>query len=125
MKQLDFSGKIVFVTGGSGGIGSEICHSFIDAGATVFAPSSSELDLSSCNSIDNYLDNIKYVPDIIIHSAGINELAGFEPSFSDKLLFFHNFIESNGSANEREKIWSNYWYIIVVWNCITRTANSV
>ena len=76
MKQLDFSGKIVFVTGGSGGIGSEICHSFIDAGATVFAPSSSELDLSSCNSIDNYLDNIKYVPDIIIHSAGINELAG-------------------------------------------------
>ena len=33
MKDYDFSGKVVLVTGGTGALGSEVCHAFLKAGA--------------------------------------------------------------------------------------------
>jgi len=37
MKDYDFSGKVVLVTGGTGALGREICHAFLKAGALVAA----------------------------------------------------------------------------------------
>ncbi len=80
MYQMDFSGKKVFITGGNGGIGKVICEHFIEAGADVLAPSSSEMNLITEESINNYCKINMIEPDILIHSAGINELAGITES---------------------------------------------
>ena len=37
MKDHDFSGKVVLVTGGSGGLGTEVCVTFLKAGASLAA----------------------------------------------------------------------------------------
>lgn len=76
MREMNLNGRVLFITGGKGGIGSAICKSFSEAGADVIAPSSSEMNLQSESSIDNYLKNMSVSPDFVIHSAGINELAG-------------------------------------------------
>ena len=76
MKRIDLSGQILLITGGSGGIGSAICKSFEEAGADIIAPSSTELDLRSEDSISRYFKQLTVSPDFVIHSAGINELAG-------------------------------------------------
>ena len=76
MKSIDLSGKTLLITGGSGGIGSAICKSFAQAGAAVIAPEPTEMDLLSEASIDSYLNGLSVSPDLVIHSAGINELAG-------------------------------------------------
>ena len=76
MKEIDFCGKVLFITGGRGGIGNAICKSFREAGADIIAPTSSELNLLSETSIEEYFEHNKINPDIVIHSAGINELAG-------------------------------------------------
>ena len=76
MIELELSGKLLFITGGRGGIGSAICKRFSEAGAEVVAPSSSELNLSSEASVISFFERHSISPDIVIHSAGINELAG-------------------------------------------------
>lgn len=68
-----YEGKTVFITGGSRGIGNNIKIYFQKRGANVVAPSRSELDLSSRDSIGSYLINNKELnPDIIVHCAGLN-----------------------------------------------------
>lgn len=60
----------VFLTGGSGGIGSAIVKGLIEAGVEVIAPSSSDLNLGS------KFDATNYPPiDGFIHCAGVNNLA--------------------------------------------------
>ena len=76
MRQIDLNGKILLITGGGGGIGSAICKTFKEAGATVIAPTSSELNLLSNDSIREYFAQLPVYPDLFIHSAGINKLAG-------------------------------------------------
>ena len=85
MKQIDMTGKKVLITGGSGGIGSSICESFLEAGAEIIAPSSSEMDLRSNESIDGFFLTQGIAPDIVIHSAGINEQAGISEIEADVL----------------------------------------
>lgn len=75
--KVDFEKRIVFLTGGSRGIGATIKKMFEQDGVAVIAPSREELDLSSRQSIRSYLrENSGLQPDIFIHCAGINELAG-------------------------------------------------
>lgn len=84
--KIIFDNKTVFLTGGSRGIGKKIKELFIDLNAEVIAPDRSELDLMSQESIGQYLekhDNI--CPDIFIHCAGINELAGITEVNKDLL----------------------------------------
>ncbi|SFQ23946.1 Enoyl-(Acyl carrier protein) reductase [Lachnospiraceae bacterium XBB1006] len=76
MMDFEFIGKTLFLTGGRGGIGSVIKDRFISAGATVIAPTSDELDLSKAESIAKYLKENDLLADMVIHAAGINELAG-------------------------------------------------
>lgn len=76
-----------FLTGGSRGIGKAIKENLERAGITVVAPARAELDLSSSESIAKYLkSNSNIVPDIFVHCAGINELAGIEEISQDLLL---------------------------------------
>ncbi len=85
MNKMDLSGKTLFITGGRGGIGSVIAETFAEAGADVIAPSSSELDLLSNEAIVQYFSELNKWPDIVIHSAGINELAGITEVTQDGL----------------------------------------
>lgn len=75
---ISLSGKTAFITGGSRGIGAEICRLFKECGADVIAPTRKELDLSKRESIQNYIMKNNIKPDIFVHSAGINKLAGIE-----------------------------------------------
>lgn len=82
---MDLNEKTVFLTGGRGGIGSSIRKVFQDAGAEVIAPTSKELDLLSEDAINDYFDRPSVMPDIVVHSAGINELAGIN-DVTDEVL---------------------------------------
>jgi len=75
--EISFEGRTLFLTGGSGGIGREIAAVFAEGGARVIAPGHEELDLSDSGSICRYCEaHTEISPDILIHCAGINELAG-------------------------------------------------
>ena len=63
---------IIFLTGGSRGIGKHIRKTFEENGCKVIAPSRIELDLSDHLSVEEYTKHCKYIPDVIINNAGIN-----------------------------------------------------
>lgn len=76
---MDFTGKKIFITGGSRGIGAGICKAFEKFGGEITAPARSCMDLSSEESIQSFLQKsseVKY--DVFVHCAGINRLAGIE-----------------------------------------------
>ena len=71
--------RTVLITGGSRGIGAATAKRFQEAGYTVIAPTHSELDLSSRESIKHYLDSSKDTPfDSVINNAGINPINQLE-----------------------------------------------
>lgn len=75
--EISLSGRRVFLTGGSRGIGKRIGSVFMAAGADLTAPGRDELDLLSAKSIEDYIKaNKDFKPDIFVHCAGINKLAG-------------------------------------------------
>ncbi len=81
-----FDGSIVFVTGAGRGIGKKIKEIFLENGAEVIAPTREELNLADADAISDYLKAYdKNTPDIFIHCAGINRLAGIE-SIDQSLL---------------------------------------
>lgn len=84
-REIDFSNVKVFITGGSGGIGSVICDTFSKYGASVDAPTSKELNLLDAKSVENYLSSMSEYPSIFIHSAGLNKLSGIS-EIDDKTL---------------------------------------
>jgi 3-oxoacyl-[acyl-carrier protein] reductase len=74
-----FTGKTVFITGASRGIGLCIKNEFEKECANIIAPSRKELDLSSGESIKDYINNNDLShTDIFIHCAGINIKAGLD-----------------------------------------------
>lgn len=72
---------VVFLTGGSGGIGSIIKAALVKAGVEVIAPSSSELDLSGEFDATQYPE-----VDGFIHCAGTNMLTKHDQVRVDDLL---------------------------------------
>ena len=78
MVSLDLRGKTAFITGASRGIGKKIKEVFEEAGAQVVAPGREELDLSSRESVEAYISENHPAPDIFVHCAGINLLAGID-----------------------------------------------
>jgi NAD(P)-dependent dehydrogenase (short-subunit alcohol dehydrogenase family) len=76
---------VVFLTGGSGGIGSIISSVLKTEGMEVIEPTSKELDLTSNINVSN----IKKI-DAFIHCAGINNLAHHKDINRNELLNIFN-----------------------------------
>ena len=59
----------IFLTGGTGMVGSNIREHSKSHKYTIFAPSSKEVDLTNYEQVNSYIAEVQ--PDIIIHSAGL------------------------------------------------------
>ena len=59
----------IFLTGGTGMVGSNIREHSESHKYTLFSPSSKEVDLTNYEQVNNYIAEVQ--PDIIIHSAGL------------------------------------------------------
>lgn len=64
--------KILFLTGGSRGIGKAIKDYFELKSWTVISPTRKELDLENHDSVKDYMKNTNCVPDVIINNGGIS-----------------------------------------------------
>lgn len=72
------------VTGASRGIGKAIKNLFEERGIYVYAPTRVEMNLSSNESILNYVEKLPDI-DILINCAGINDLASIDEMSVEKL----------------------------------------
>ena len=69
----------VLITGGSRGIGKAVAARFKEAGYEVVCPTRQEMDLSSPESVEKYIEaNKDTVFDVIVNNAGINDINGIE-----------------------------------------------
>ena len=59
----------IFLTGGTGIVGSNTREHSESHKYTIFAPSSKEVDLTNYEQVNNYIAEVQ--PDIIVHSAGL------------------------------------------------------
>ena len=59
----------IFLTGGTGMVGSNIREHSKSHKYTIFAPSSKEIDLTNYEQVNSYIAEVQ--PDIIVHSAGL------------------------------------------------------
>lgn len=72
-------GRRVFITGASRGIGRCVKKSFEASRAQVLSPGRAEMDMSSPESVQEYIaQNGPLEADIFVHCAGINRLAGID-----------------------------------------------
>ena len=71
---MENKAKVVFVTGASRGIGQAIARAFSDSGHEVWAPSRSELDLASVESVQGFVArHSDRAVDILVNNAGENK----------------------------------------------------
>lgn len=73
------------ITGTSRGIGKATKKLFEQKGIKVIAPDRDEMDLSSNESIEKYIQNLNEGIDILVNNAGINDLAGIEEISEEKI----------------------------------------
>ncbi len=67
--------KTVLITGASRGIGKACAEKFREYGYNVLAPTRTEMDLASENSIHDYIGSITAPIHALVNNAGINPLA--------------------------------------------------
>lgn len=72
------------ITGTSRGIGKAIKNLFEARGIMVYAPTRAEMNLSSNDSIQEYVEKLSDV-DILVNCAGINDLASIDEMSEEKL----------------------------------------
>lgn len=76
----------ILLIGASGGIGKCILEKISNSDNEIIAPSSTELDLSSVDKINNFMQNISF--DAVIHAAGINKVIEFS-DLDEKVIIDH------------------------------------
>lgn len=78
--------KTALVTGGSRGIGKEICGQLEREGYQVYAPIRRELDLSDRVSVEKFVDaHASDIYDVIVNNAGINDIHDIEDVTDDEI----------------------------------------
>lgn len=78
MDELDFSGKTVFVVGGSSGIGNGIAQAFLRKGATVHVAGTRASAADYADSPDSHLDGLHYHR---IDAGSTESIESFAPPF--------------------------------------------
>lgn len=110
------------ITGASRGIGKVIKQLFEERGIEVVAPSRNEMDLSSNQSIEDYIAKIGSV-DILINCAGVNDLASLEEMSVEKLeeilqvnLVSQAMLIKHVSPAMKEKKWGRIINFASIWS---------
>lgn len=123
---FDFTGKTVFITGGSRGIGKVICEEFSRVNATVICPSRDEMNLQDADSVEKYLNQYANIePDILIFCAAINPKNNIEDisiqdvqdsyqvSVISSIQIIQKYIESMKNKQKGQIIFISSLYAIV------------
>jgi 3-oxoacyl-[acyl-carrier protein] reductase len=100
--------KTLFITGGSGDIGTAIINEFVQNHYDIISPSSKDLDCSNENGINIYFEK-KNIPkiDSFVHCAGWNFPEPFD-EVSNATLIKSIFINSFSFLNIIKKLNSNF-----------------
>lgn len=72
----------IFITGGSGLVGSQLVSYLKRKNYQIFAPLKRELDITDKNRVHNFFEQVK--PDIVIHSAAVAGILKAESERGDK-----------------------------------------
>ena len=124
--------KTALVTGASRGIGKSIRESLLNEQIEVISPSRNELDLSSSESINNFLTDLSTPIDILVNNAGIlkvgkcNEIssADFQEVFQVNVIAPF-VIMSKLSHYMKENKYGRIINVSSIWSKISREGRSI
>ena len=124
--------KSALVTGASRGIGKSIKESLLNEQIEVISPSRNELDLSSSESIDNFLTNLSTSVDILVNNAGILKVGQYNELSS---VDFQEILQINVVApfeiisgvveSMKQKKFGRIVNISSIWGQISREGRSL
>ncbi len=124
--------KTVLITGTSRGIGKACVRKFIEQGYEVLAPSHSDMDLSSEESIIKYIHGIIKPVHVLINNAGVNPLGNIGSiNFEDgrKLMevnFWAPVILTNLLAPKmKEQGYGRIVNISSIWSGVAKPGRSI
>ena len=124
--------KTALVTGASGGIGKSIKESLINEQIEVISPSRSELDLSSSESINDFLTNLSKSIDILVNNAGIlkvgkhNELSSSDFQEILQVNVIAPFVlMSKLSDSMKENKYGRIVNVSSIWSQVSREGRSI
>lgn len=83
---------MILITGGNGQLGMEICHLLEDKNLKYDAPSSSVLDITKYEDVQNYINNLN--PDFIFHCAAYTAVDKAESDASNSYI-----VNATGTEN--------------------------
>ena len=90
---INLKNKKILVTGGSGFLGRVICKKLEERGAKVLAPRSTEMDLLSRASVENYFYEHDF--DFVIHSAAYYGGLGINSTYPADIFYRNTIMYAN------------------------------
>ena len=123
--------QVALVTGASRGIGAAITSQLQKDGYKVLAPSRYQMDLTSSNSIKEYLANLNEAVDVLINNAGINQIAALSDldlanvtsTLQVNLLAAFQLAQSVSKGMQQRK-YGRIVNISSLWSVVTRTGRT-